>query len=51
MGSFSEKKMSEKKYDFLEDIFITISDKWHEKDRNIKLNDRQFQEEAETSVQ
>ena len=31
--------MNEKKYDFLEDIFITISDKWHEKDRNIKLND------------
>ena len=31
--------MSEKKYDFLEDVFITISDKWHEKDRAIKLND------------
>ena len=39
MGSFSEKKMSEKKYDFLEDVFITISDKWHEKDRAINLND------------
>ena len=31
--------MSEKKYDFLEDVFITISDKWHEKDRAINLND------------
>ena len=31
--------MSEKKYDFLEDIFVTISNKWHEKDRAIKLND------------
>jgi len=31
--------MNEKRYDFLEDVFITISDKWYEKDRAIKLND------------
>jgi len=31
--------MSEKKYDFLEDIFVSLSDKWYAKDRAIKLND------------
>ena len=39
MVSSLEKKMSEENYDFLEDIFTTISDKWHAKDRAIKLND------------
>ena len=39
MGLFSEKKMNQKRYDFLEDIFVTISDKWYEKDRAMKLND------------
>ena len=39
MVSSLEKKMSDKNYDFLEDIFTTLSDKWHAKDRAIKLND------------
>ena len=39
MDLFSEKKMSDKKYDFLEDIFVSLSDKWYAKDRAIKLND------------
>ena len=39
MDLFSEKKMSDKKYDFLEDIFVSLSNKWYAKDRAIKLND------------
>ncbi len=39
MVSSLEKKMSDKNYDFLEDVFTTLSDKWHAKDRAIKLND------------
>ena len=31
--------MSDKKYDFLEDIFVSLSNKWYAKDRAIKLND------------
>lgn len=31
--------MSEKKYNFLEDIFVSLSDRWNAKDRAIKLND------------
>ena len=31
--------MSDKKYNFLEDIFVSLSDKWYAKDRAIKLND------------
>ena len=31
--------MSEKKYDFLEDIFETMSDKWYADDRAVELND------------
>ena len=31
--------MSDKKYNFLEDIFVSLSDRWNAKDRAIKLND------------
>ena len=31
--------MSEKQYDFLEDIFTTLSNKWNAKDRAIQIND------------
>ena len=31
--------MSDKKYNFLEDIFVSLSDKWYAKDRAIRLND------------
>ena len=31
--------MSDNKYDFLEDIFVSLSNKWYAKDRAIKLND------------
>ena len=31
--------MSEKNYDFLEDIFTTLSNKWNAKDREVRIND------------